>query len=64
MAGAFDVVSVGHRHIHLLSKEHQLQQVAKAHGLLVAETAHYMLQLKKEQVEAFTGKIVEKAEEG
>eukprot|EP00798_Chlamydomonas_sp_ICE-L_P019012 gene19012-25603_t len=50
LAGCFSVVTVGHRHIHLLQAEHQLEKTAK-----------YMVQLKKEAAAEFEKKIAELA---
>ncbi|KAG1656426.1 hypothetical protein FOA52_009641 [Chlamydomonas sp. UWO 241] len=62
MQGSFDLVTLGTRHMHLAGPDHKLQAVAKpATGVLVVETAHYMVQLKKEQTELFRQKIVEMA---
>lgn len=58
--GTFDVVTLGHRHVHLAGPQYQLDKVVKPReGLLVVESARYLLQLKQEQAEAFKGKVVE-----
>ena len=57
--GSFDLISLGHRHMHLAGPDHLLQKVAKDESWMVVETAKYMLQLKKEQADLFSSKINE-----
>ena len=49
-AGMMSAVTLGHRHVHLLDKEHGLSRVAAPGAVLAAETAKYMLQLTSKQV--------------
>ena len=49
-AGMFSAITVGHRHVHLVDKEHELQKVAAPGAVLAVETAKYMLQLTSKQV--------------
>lgn len=57
--GAFDLITLGHRQMHLAGPDHLLHKVAKGKAWLVVETAKYMLQLKKEQADLFSAKINE-----
>jgi len=52
-AGIFSAITVGHRHVHLIDKEHELQKVAAPGAVLAVETAKYMLQLTTKQVWAY-----------
>lgn len=58
-AAPYDVITLGHRHMHLAGPAHGLDKVAKRGALMLVETAHYMLQLKKEQAEVFESKVEE-----
>ncbi|KAL0034805.1 hypothetical protein WJX77_007961 [Trebouxia sp. C0004] len=60
-AGMFSAITVGHRHVHLVDKEHELQKVAAPGAVLAVETAKYMLQLTTKQVELFAEAIAGKA---
>ena len=46
----FCAVLIGHRHAHLVDREHQLTKVAFPGALLAVETVRYMLQLNNKQV--------------
>ncbi|GFH07898.1 uncharacterized protein HaLaN_02773, partial [Haematococcus lacustris] len=61
LRASFAAASVGHRHVHLLAETHGLRQACRPGALLAVESGRYMLQLKKEQVEAFNAKILELA---
>jgi hypothetical protein len=52
---------VGHRHAHLLGAEGKLAAALKLGAPVVAEGGKYMVQLKKEQAEAFADKVAELA---
>lgn len=60
-AGMFSAITVGHRHVHLVDREHGLARVAAAGAVLAVETVKYMLQLTSKQVELFSGAISTKA---
>ncbi|DBA71332.1 TPA: Dynein assembly factor 3, axonemal [Trebouxia sp. C0005] len=60
-AGMFSAITVGHRHVHLIDKEHELQKVAAPGAVLAVETAKYMLQLTTQQVELFAEAVAGKA---
>ncbi|KAK9812777.1 hypothetical protein WJX72_003474 [[Myrmecia] bisecta] len=60
-AGAFEAITVGSRHIHLLDKERGLAKVAAPGAVLAVENAKYMLQLNQDQVNRFEEMIVSKA---
>ncbi|DBB17927.1 TPA: Dynein assembly factor 3, axonemal [Trebouxia sp. C0006] len=60
-AGMFSAITVGHRHVHLVDKEHELQKVAAPGAVLAVETAKYMLQLTSKQVELFSEAVAGKA---
>jgi hypothetical protein len=60
LRGCFAAAAVGHRHVHLAGPR-TLQAAVAPGGLLMVEGAKYLLQLKKEQSAAFSGKIVEVA---
>ena len=49
-AGMMSAITLGHRHVHLLDKEHGLSRVAAPGAVLAAETAKYILQLTTKQV--------------
>ena len=49
-AGMFAAITVGHRHVHLIDKQHGLAAVAAPGAVLAVETAKYMLQLTTKQV--------------
>ena len=51
-AGIFSAITVGHRHVHLVDREHGLARVAAAGAVLAVETVKYMLQLTSKQVQA------------
>lgn len=46
----FSAITVGHRHVHLLEKQHALLGLAAPGALLAVETVKYMLQLSSKQV--------------
>ena len=48
--GMFPAITLGHRHVHLLEKQHALAGVAAPGALLAVETVKYMLQLTSKQV--------------
>lgn len=60
-AGAFAAATLGHRHMHLLGPEYRLADAVTPGGLLLAESAKYVLQLKPEQADAFKVKMDELA---
>lgn len=49
-AGMFCATLIGHRHAHLVDKEHKLRQLAVPGGVLAVETVKNMLQLSSKQV--------------
>ena len=53
-ASMFGGITVGHRHAHLVDKEHGLAQVAAPGALLAVETLKYMLQLTSKQVPCYS----------
>lgn len=46
----FSAMLIGHRHAHLVDKEHELLNLAFPGALLAVETVKYMLQLNNKQV--------------
>ncbi|KAL3140672.1 Dynein assembly factor 3, axonemal, variant 2 [Trebouxia sp. C0010 RCD-2024] len=57
----FSAITVGHRHVHLLEKQHALLGLAAPGALLAVETVKYMLQLSSKQVELFSEAVTTKA---
>ena len=49
-ANKFSAITVGHRHVHLVEKQHGLSRVAAPGSVLTLETVKYMLQLTGKQV--------------
>ncbi|GIL80632.1 hypothetical protein Vretimale_9197 [Volvox reticuliferus] len=61
--GVFSVLTLGHRHIHMLAPEYGLYKTAMPGAVLVAENARHVLQLNKEQAALFVTKMDELAEQ-
>lgn len=62
LAGAFDCVTLGNHHIHLLGGQHTLPaRLLRPGGLALVESAQYLLQLSSEQADMFGSKVTEMA---
>ncbi|GLI70938.1 hypothetical protein VaNZ11_016033 [Volvox africanus] len=62
-SGVFSVLTLGHRHIHMLAPEYGLYKAAMPGAVLVAENARHVLQLNKEQAAMFVAKMDEMAKQ-
>jgi len=65
LGAAFDCVTLGNRHVHLLGGAHGVVRAALApRGVALVEGAKYLLQLSGEQADAFGAKVQELAGSG
>ena len=49
-AAMFSAITIGHRHVHLIDKEHAMSKIAAPGAVLAVESVKYMLQLNSKQV--------------
>ncbi|GIL63281.1 hypothetical protein Vafri_17380 [Volvox africanus] len=62
-SSVFSVLTLGHRHIHMLAPEYGLYKTAMPGAVLVTENARHVLQLNKDQAAMFVTKMDEMAEQ-